>query len=37
MRLTEMPGILYTGVEVVPEIVQRNMELYSDDGGGSCA
>jgi hypothetical protein len=29
MRLTEMTGILYTGADVVPEIVQRNLDLYS--------
>jgi hypothetical protein len=31
MRLTEMPGILYTSVDVVPEIVQRNIDLYADE------
>ena len=30
MRLTEMPEIRYTGADVVPEIVQRNTDLYSD-------
>ena len=29
MRLIEMPGVLYTGADVVPEIVQRNLDLYS--------
>ena len=28
MRLTDMPGISYTGVDVVPELVQRNQTLY---------
>ena len=31
MRLTEMPGILYTGADVVSEIVQRNLDLYSGE------
>jgi hypothetical protein len=31
MRLTEMPRVLYTGVDVVPEIVQRNLDLYSGE------
>lgn len=31
MRLTEMPGILYIGADVVPEIIHRNRQLYSDE------
>jgi hypothetical protein len=31
MRLVEMSGILYTGADVVPEIVERNTELHSNE------